>query len=112
MYDLVDWNVWTAHSVKTDAKHSFAYIEQKTVFGVTDIYFLAGYYGLMEVIVDEIKRLSRHCAHCLKSGRKINNVEAIVKAVGTLPDAKIDKLLNLKELVGNWVNGDPLMPVS
>ncbi|CAK9071454.1 Uncharacterized protein SCF082_LOCUS35365, partial [Durusdinium trenchii] len=25
---------------------------------VTDVYFLAGYYGLMEVLVDEIKRLT------------------------------------------------------
>lgn len=112
MYDLVDWNVWTAHSVKTDAKHSFAYIEQKTVFGVTDIYFLAGYYGLMEVIVDEIKHLSYHSAHCLQSDRRLDDVECIVKAVGTLPDRKNDKLLNVKELVGIWVNGDPLMPVS
>lgn len=112
MYDLVDFNVWTAHSVRTDANHTFAYIEQKTVFGVTDIYFLAGYYGLMEVVVDEIKRLSYHCAHCLRSGRKLEDVEVIVKAIGTLPDMKIEKLLNFKELVGVWVNGDPLMPIS
>ena len=28
---------------------------------VTDVYFLAGYYGLMEVLVDEIKRLTSGC---------------------------------------------------
>ena len=25
---------------------------------MTDVYFLAGYFGLMEVVVDEIKRLT------------------------------------------------------
>mmetsp|Transcript_28080 Transcript_28080/g.51300 ORF Transcript_28080/g.51300 Transcript_28080/m.51300 type:complete len:782 (+) Transcript_28080:51-2396(+) len=111
MYDLVDFNVWGAFSVKTDEKRSWAMVEQKTVFGVTDVYFLAGYYGLMEVVVDEIKRLEYHRAHCIK-GRKLDDVEMIIKAVGTLPDHKTDKILGLKELVGFWVNGDPLRPVS
>eukprot|EP00971_Amphidinium_carterae_P183478 3641802-Amphidinium_carterae.1 len=41
MYDLVGFDVWTAHSVQTDAKHSYAQVNSKTVFGVTDVYFLA-----------------------------------------------------------------------
>jgi len=110
MYDLVGFDVWTAHSVTTDAKHTFAQINSKTVFGVTDVYFLAGYYGLMEVIVDEVKRLSHKTVH-LKSGRKIE-VEMIVKACGTNGSFKIDRMLGLKQLVGYWVNEDPLMPVS
>eukprot|EP00933_Yihiella_yeosuensis_P058411 TRINITY_DN5887_c0_g5_i1.p1 TRINITY_DN5887_c0_g5~~TRINITY_DN5887_c0_g5_i1.p1 ORF type:complete len:627 (+),score=105.47 TRINITY_DN5887_c0_g5_i1:85-1965(+) len=110
MYDLVGWDVWSAHSVKTDANRTFAHVSQKTVFGVTDVYFLAGYYGLMEVVVDEIKRLTHHCAH-LKKGRKIE-CEVIVKAVGTLPDFQMDKMLGVKELVGVWANGDPLRPIG
>lgn len=109
MYDLVGFDVWTAHSVKTDANRTFAHISQKTVFGVTDVYFLAGYYGLMEVVVDEIKRLSHHCAHT-KKGRTIN-CEVLIKAVGTVPSFQIDKMLGLKELVGIWCNGDCLRPV-
>merc|ERR1719384_82440 len=109
IYQLAGFDVWTAHSVKTDAKRSFAHISQKTVFGVTDIYFLAGYYGLMEVIVDEIKRLTPGVAHT-KKGKKIP-CEVIVKAVGTVPCFSIDKMLGLKALHGLWVNNDPLRGV-
>lgn len=109
MYDLAGFDVWSAHSVKTDANHSFAHISQKTVFGVTDVYFLAAYYGLMEVVEDEIKQLSRHCVHT-KKGRRIE-AEVVLKAVGTKPDFGIDRMLGLNELHGLWVNGDPLRPV-
>jgi len=95
--------------VKTDANRSFAHISQRTVFGVTDIYFLAAYYGIMEVIVDEIKRLTHHCAHT-KKGKKLE-CEVILKAVGTVPSFKIDKMLGLKDLHGLWVNGDPMRSV-
>lgn len=109
MYDLVGFDVWSAYSVKTDANRTFAHISQKTVFGVTDVYFLAGYYGLMEVVVDEIKRLSPGCAHT-KKGQKIE-CDVILKAVGTVPSFQIDKMLGIKELVGLWCNGDCLRPV-
>jgi len=110
MYDLVGFDVWSAYSVKTDAKRSFAHVSQKTVFGVTDVYFLAGYYGLMDVVVDEIKRLTNGCAQT-KKGKKIK-CDVIVKAVGTVPDFAIDKMLGLKEMVGIWCNGDPRRPVA
>jgi len=110
MYDLVGFDAWSAFSVKTDAKRSFCHISQKTVFGVTDVYFLAGYYGLMEVVVDEIKRLTHHCVHT-KKGRKIE-AQVLVKAVGTVPSFQMDKMLGCKELVGVWCNGDCLRPVG
>mmetsp|Transcript_102000 Transcript_102000/g.283872 ORF Transcript_102000/g.283872 Transcript_102000/m.283872 type:complete len:626 (-) Transcript_102000:191-2068(-) len=109
MYNLVGFDAWSAYSVKTDANRTFAHISQKTVFGVTDIYFLAGYYDLMEVLVDEVKRLTYHSVHT-KKGRKVQ-AEVIVKAVGTVPSFKIDKMLGLKELVGFWCNGHALLPV-
>mmetsp|Transcript_34393 Transcript_34393/g.79874 ORF Transcript_34393/g.79874 Transcript_34393/m.79874 type:complete len:625 (-) Transcript_34393:137-2011(-) len=109
IYNLVDFDVWSAFSVKTDANRTFAHVSQKTVFGVTDVYFLAGYYGLMEVMVDEIKRCSHHCAHT-KKGKKVP-CEVIIKAIGTVPSFKIDKMLGLKELVGFWCNGDQMRPV-
>mmetsp|Transcript_25571 Transcript_25571/g.80315 ORF Transcript_25571/g.80315 Transcript_25571/m.80315 type:complete len:654 (+) Transcript_25571:42-2003(+) len=109
MYDLVGYDVWSCYSVKSDADKTFAQIEQKTIFGVTDIYFLAGYYGLMEVIETEVKRLSHKTAH-LKSGNKIH-CECFIKAIGTLPSFKVDKEMGLKELVGYWINGDPMRPI-
>jgi len=110
MYDLVGFDAWSAHCVKTDEKRTFAHISQKTAFGVTDVYFLAGYYGLMEVLVDEIKRLTDGCAQT-KKGKKIK-CQVILKAVGIMPDPEIDRVLGIKELVGVWINGDPLRPVN
>ncbi|CAL1128339.1 unnamed protein product [Cladocopium goreaui] len=63
----------------------------------------------MEVMVDEIKRLTNGCAQT-KKGKKIK-CQVILKAVGVIPDPQIDKMLGLKELVGLWVNGDPLRAV-
>eukprot|EP00413_Alexandrium_margalefii_P013573 CAMPEP_0204531224 /NCGR_PEP_ID=MMETSP0661-20131031/11049_1 /ASSEMBLY_ACC=CAM_ASM_000606 /TAXON_ID=109239 /ORGANISM="Alexandrium margalefi, Strain AMGDE01CS-322" /LENGTH=631 /DNA_ID=CAMNT_0051537365 /DNA_START=67 /DNA_END=1962 /DNA_ORIENTATION=+ len=105
MYNLVGFDVWSAHAVHTDAKRSFAQISQKTIFGVTDIYFLAGYYDLMTCIVDEVKRISHQCIHT-KKGKKINT-EVFIKAIGTKPSFKVDKQLGIKEVVGAWINGDP-----
>merc|ERR1719464_364797 len=87
MYDLVGFDVWTAHSVTTDAKRSFAHIQQKTIFGDTD------------------KRVSRQCIHTMK-GQKIG-CEVFIKAIGTRPSHKIDKQLGIKEVVGGWIGGDP-----
>jgi hypothetical protein len=85
-------------------------ITQNTIFGVTDIYFLAGYFGLMEVVVDEVKRLTYHNV-TTKKNKKIE-CECFIKAIGTKPWFQVDKQLGIKELVGMWVNGDQLRPVS
>mmetsp|Transcript_20115 Transcript_20115/g.47091 ORF Transcript_20115/g.47091 Transcript_20115/m.47091 type:complete len:662 (+) Transcript_20115:58-2043(+) len=110
MYDLVGYDVWTCYSVKQDGERSFASIEQKTIFGVTDIYFLAGYYQLMECVVDELKRLTHQTVHT-KNGQKIYT-EVFIKAIGTRPSFRVDKEHGLKELVGYWVNGDPRRPIQ
>lgn len=112
MYDLAGYDLWTeSKTITTDANRSWALFTQKTIFGVSDPYFLACYYGLCEVIVGEIARLSHHTIH-LKNGRKLENVEMIVKATGTAPSFKIAKQLGIKEIVGSWANGDPLRPVN
>lgn len=108
MYNLYNWDCWSAHSVQTDAKHTFAQITSKTIFGVNDVYFLAGYYGICEVVESEIKRVARGAAH-LANGRKIQT-NMIVKACGTKPDFRFDKMMGIKEMVGFWINGDPLRP--
>merc|ERR1712048_1312232 len=83
IYNLVGFDVWSAYSVTADAKRNNVFINQKTVFGVTDIYFLAGYYGLMEVVVDEIKRLTYMRAQTKK--KRTIECEVICKAIGTSP---------------------------
>jgi len=107
-YKLIEWDPWTAYSVTTDAKRSRCRIDQGTMFGVTDVYFAAGYYGLMDVVVGDVKKLTYQCMH-LKTGKKVP-CEVILKTVGVRGDYETDKILGLKELVGYWVNGDPLYP--
>jgi hypothetical protein len=110
MYDLVGFDPWSSHGVQTNETRSYALINQHTIFGVTDIYFLAGYYGLMECVVDEIKRVT-HMQVTTKKNRKIN-CECLIKAIGTRPWFATDKQLGIKEVVGMWVNGDQLRPCS
>eukprot|EP00421_Protoceratium_reticulatum_P003890 CAMPEP_0168368614 /NCGR_PEP_ID=MMETSP0228-20121227/6341_1 /TAXON_ID=133427 /ORGANISM="Protoceratium reticulatum, Strain CCCM 535 (=CCMP 1889)" /LENGTH=303 /DNA_ID=CAMNT_0008381465 /DNA_START=24 /DNA_END=931 /DNA_ORIENTATION=- len=98
----------TAYSVQTDSKRSRCRVDQGTMFGVTDVYFVAGYYGLMDVVVGDVKRLSHHCMH-LKTGKQVN-CQAILKTVGVRGDPELDRILGLKEMVGFWVNGDQLFP--
>merc|ERR1719471_185562 len=95
MYDLVGWDTWQAHSVTTDEHRTYANINSKTIFGVTDVYFLAGYYGLMEVVVDSIKRVTHHCLNTTKYNKV--ECEVFIKAVGTKPSFKIGKQLGIKE---------------
>lgn len=110
MYDPVGFDPWSAFSVQTNESRSYAMINSDTIFGVTDIYFLAGYFGLMEVVVDDIKRLNRHTV-ITKKNSKIYG-EVLVKATGTSASHKVDKELGIKEVVGMWVNGDPLRPIT
>ena len=46
----------------TQSQDSTSQDELVPLLEVTDVYFLAGYYGLMEVLVDEIKRLTNGCS--------------------------------------------------
>eukprot|EP00408_Alexandrium_pacificum_P025463 CAMPEP_0171187768 /NCGR_PEP_ID=MMETSP0790-20130122/17489_1 /TAXON_ID=2925 /ORGANISM="Alexandrium catenella, Strain OF101" /LENGTH=372 /DNA_ID=CAMNT_0011652835 /DNA_START=82 /DNA_END=1199 /DNA_ORIENTATION=+ len=108
MYRLAGFDPWMAHSVVTDKDRTVARITQKTVFGVTDVYFLALYYGRAEVVIDEIKRLSHQLA-VLKKGRKLR-CEVILKVVGISADPRTDAILGVQELVGFWAQGDALRP--
>jgi hypothetical protein len=112
MYDLAGYDLWTeSPTITTDKDRSWAMFTQKTIFGVSDPYFLACYFGLCEVVVGDLARVSYHTIH-MKNGRKLEDVEMIVKATGTAPSHKIAKQLGIKEVVGSWVNGDPKRPVN
>ena len=60
----------------------------------------------MEVVVDNIKRCSAKTVH-LESGRKLEDVDVILKCVGMLPDSTVDKVVKAKFMRGYWINGDP-----
>jgi len=108
MYKLVNWDPWTAYSVTTDAKHSFCRVDQGTMFGVTDVYFVAGYFGLMQCLIGDVKKLTYQTMH-LKNGKKVP-CEVILKTVGVRGNYELDRCLGIKEMLGYFVNGDQLRP--
>lgn len=104
VYKWVGDDPWTYYSVITDAARKNVTIHQKARFGIGDIYFLSRFYGKTEVVVGAVNKLTRHTMH-LDTGRKLH-VKAILKLLGFVGEWSVDKLLQLKSLVGMWVDGD------
>mmetsp|Transcript_18418 Transcript_18418/g.41663 ORF Transcript_18418/g.41663 Transcript_18418/m.41663 type:complete len:713 (+) Transcript_18418:87-2225(+) len=79
-------------------------IMQSSRFGISDVPFLALAHGKLEIIEDNVKRLSPGTVH-VSRGVKLE-VSNIIKAIGMLGDFKVDELHQMKELVGFWADGD------
>lgn len=107
MYDLMGWDVWDYYAVNANKDRSQANITQKARFGIGDIYFLVGYYGKMEVIVDSggIKRVTEKEV-VMASGRRVE-VSCILKLLGFVGLPDNDRLMRLKKMTGFWVDNDP-----
>jgi len=105
MYDLINVDQWSYYSVIANQSRTSVQIRQKSRFGIGDVYFLGMYYGFVEHIVDDVKRLSHHRIH-LNSGRQIENVPIMLKLLGFNGDFENDKLMKLKELYGWWAQKD------
>eukprot|EP00406_Dinophysis_acuminata_P004127 CAMPEP_0179231448 /NCGR_PEP_ID=MMETSP0797-20121207/11349_1 /TAXON_ID=47934 /ORGANISM="Dinophysis acuminata, Strain DAEP01" /LENGTH=721 /DNA_ID=CAMNT_0020938537 /DNA_START=60 /DNA_END=2223 /DNA_ORIENTATION=+ len=103
-YKHLNFDPWTMHSVHGNSARTHATIIQKTRFGIGDVYFLTAAYGLMEVVVSDVKRVTFHTLH-LENGEKID-CDVVLKCTGCLADWKVDKLLKIKEMRGMYVNGD------
>lgn len=107
MYNLIGVDPWDYYALKYNKEKTQCTIIQKARFGIGDFYFLASYYGKLEVIVEPVgpvKKLSHHMAH-LGSGRKLE-IQVILKLLGFWGKWDNDTLLGVKEMVGYWVNGD------
>lgn len=105
MYDLVGWDHWSYYAVHSNEKRTNVTLIQKARFGIGDTYFLALAMGYLEVVVDDIKRLSQHCVHLI-SGRKLENIHALLKLYGFDGNFEVDRLLNMKALTGFWSDFD------
>jgi len=107
MYKLINVDHWSYYAIHSNEKRTAVTINQKARFGIGDIYFLAIYWGKLEVVVEPkgpIKRLSHHTVH-LESGRKLE-VSCILKLLGFYGEPDNDRLMKIKDMVGNWANGD------
>lgn len=104
MYDLIGFDPWTYYAVIANEKRTTVTISQKARFGIGDVYFLAIAMGVCEVVVDQIKRLSRHTVH-LEGGTKLG-CTVMLKLLGFTGQWDNDRLMGVKELTGFWVNED------
>lgn len=107
MYNLIELDPWSYHSVAANEKRTTCSITQKARFGIGDIYFLSIYMGKVKICLDKegVKRVSHHCVH-LHDGERLE-CEGILKLLGLVGEMDIDRLMRVKEMVGFWANGDP-----
>lgn len=96
------WEFWSVHANTARTNVS---IIQNSRFGIGDVTFLMVAWGLLEYVVATVKRFSYHCLH-LSTGDKIEDVTICLKALGLLGDWSVDKLHNMKEMVGMFCSGD------
>lgn len=104
-YKMVGDDPWGYYAVLCNESRTNVTIFQKARFGIGDIYFLSRYYGKTEVVQGTIKRLSEKSLH-LEDGTKLEDVQAVLKLFGFVPEWAVDKFLQLKHLSGIWVNDD------
>eukprot|EP00747_Dinoflagellata_sp_TGD_P020934 gnl/TRDRNA2_/TRDRNA2_128159_c0_seq2.p1 gnl/TRDRNA2_/TRDRNA2_128159_c0~~gnl/TRDRNA2_/TRDRNA2_128159_c0_seq2.p1 ORF type:complete len:657 (+),score=134.35 gnl/TRDRNA2_/TRDRNA2_128159_c0_seq2:54-2024(+) len=105
MYHLIGFDPWSYHSVFANEKRTHLTITQKARFGIGDVYFLAIALGMLEVVEDTTKRLSKHCVHLI-SGRKLEGVTVFLKLLGFVGNWDVDRLAGVKTMNGFWVNED------
>jgi hypothetical protein len=112
MYDLCGfgdaWSFWSVHATKDREK---ATIVQNSRFGIGDVTFLAMAFGRCEYVEDTLKRVSKLTLH-LTSGRRLENIVNIIKALGLLGDYTVDRLHKLTKMVGVWCEGDYRRPLA
>eukprot|EP00931_Biecheleriopsis_adriatica_P028193 TRINITY_DN16851_c0_g1_i1.p1 TRINITY_DN16851_c0_g1~~TRINITY_DN16851_c0_g1_i1.p1 ORF type:complete len:628 (-),score=131.60 TRINITY_DN16851_c0_g1_i1:36-1919(-) len=105
MYDLLGVSVWDYYAVIANESRTNVTIKQKARFGIGDVYFLATACGMCEHIVDDTKRVTASTVH-LQSGRRLEDISAILKLLGFNGEFDNDRLMKLTELYGFWCNKD------
>lgn len=111
MYRLCNFgDPWEFWSVNASADRQRVQIIQNSRFGIGDVTFLAVACGMVEYIVDTLKRCTKHTLH-LDSGLKLENVSVLLKCLGLLGDFEVDQMHNMTEVIGFWASGDWRRPI-
>mmetsp|Transcript_73236 Transcript_73236/g.160290 ORF Transcript_73236/g.160290 Transcript_73236/m.160290 type:complete len:729 (-) Transcript_73236:6-2192(-) len=96
------WKFWSVHA---SSDRSRVHIIQNSRFGIGDVTFLAVACGLLEYVQDTLKRCSRHTLH-LTGGGTIDDIQVILKSLGLLGDFEVDRMHKMKQMVGQFCDGD------
>mmetsp|Transcript_62203 Transcript_62203/g.172214 ORF Transcript_62203/g.172214 Transcript_62203/m.172214 type:complete len:346 (+) Transcript_62203:2-1039(+) len=106
MYELCGMgDPWKYSAVHASADRQNVSIIQNSRFGIGDVTFLAVACGKLEYVEDTLKRCTPHTLH-LTSGRKLENVKVILKSLGLLGDYEVDRFHKMKQMVGQYCDGD------
>mmetsp|Transcript_109510 Transcript_109510/g.194152 ORF Transcript_109510/g.194152 Transcript_109510/m.194152 type:complete len:662 (+) Transcript_109510:65-2050(+) len=103
-YDMLGFDPWSYHSVYSNAARTNVSVQQKSRFGIGDVYFIAVYMGKCKVIEDTVKRFTEKTCH-LQNGGTIS-CEVVLKLFGFAGAWEVDRLLKIKEMYGWWPNAD------
>jgi hypothetical protein len=96
------WAYWSVHA---SSDRSNVNIIQNSRFGIGDVTFLMVATGRLEYCEAVVKRFSKGTLH-LSTGRKLEKVGVVLKALGLLGDHAVDKLHGMKEMVASFCAGD------
>jgi len=105
IYKLIGWDVFEMPTVIVNKDKSSVLLRQNARWGTGDIFFLGVYFEKVEVIKAEVKRFKSRGA-VLTDGTVLNNVSNVMKCLGFVGDMKVDKLMQTKQHVGIFPNGD------
>jgi len=104
-YKLYGKDPWSYFSITCTDDRKTASIKQYTRWGIGDIFFLAVYYGKVETIEGQIKRMKKRSA-VLNNGRVLTQIDHLVKCLGFDSDFGIDMLMKIQAEIGFWPDGD------
>jgi len=105
MYKLHGKDPWQFFSVESTIERQTANIKQYARWGISDLYFLCIYYGKVETIEGQVKRLKPRSA-VITSGRVIDDLDHCIKVLGFDTDFSIDLLMKMTAAIGFWPDGD------
>jgi len=105
MYNIAGWDAWSNNAVRAPLDRRTAHIKQNARWGIGDFFFLAVFYGQVELIIGEVKRLSHRTVHLLE-GHTLADIDHFIKVVGFTADYTVDQLHQVQEFAGFWPEGD------